>query len=136
LYGFSTRDSCMDSIDFDFLANSDDDDSDLTALWATPNRDPRVVRSIDEVADADARLASQTRGIGELAEEQELDFDIPSLHESELEGLWPTWGERRVASLGRGIPLGLTITPQYIPKGGGESRSISYKGSFGGPASR
>lgn len=132
----------MDSIDFDFLAKNDDDgnsdSSDLTSLW-THHRDPRVIRSIGEVAnDAEARLASrQARGIDVDADaDAELDFDILSLHESELEGLWPTWGERRVASLGRGIPLGLTITPQYLPKGGSESRSISYIGDFVGPASR
>lgn len=136
----------MDSIDFNFLAKNDDDDnsdnsdgSDLTSLWT--HRDPRVIRSIGEVAnDAEARLASrQARGIDadtDADTDAELDFDILSLHESELEGLWPTWGERRVASLGRGIPLGLTITPQYLPKGGGDARSTSYSGDFVGPASR
>lgn len=131
----------MDSIDFDFLTNNDNgdgdqDSDDLTSLWATPQRDPRVVRSIGDVADdAEARLASrQARGIED--EPVELDFDILSLHESELEGLWTTWGESRVASLGRGIPQGLTITPQYLPRGGGEARPTSYSGGFTGPAAR
>ena len=122
----------MESIDFDFLTDGSNDDEsqdsdDLTHLWATPQRDPRVVRSVNEVADdAKARLASrQARGIHEP--EEELDFDILSLHESELEGLWPTWGERRVASLGRGIPTGVTITPQHLPRSGGNARSLSYK---------
>lgn len=119
----------MESIDFDFLANSDDDgqdSDDIIFLHAAPRRDPRMVRTIGEVADdAEARLASrQARGIDEPAD---LGFDILSLHESELEGLWPTWGERRVASLGRGIPPGVSITPQHLPRGGGEARPISYK---------
>lgn len=121
----------MESIDFDFLTNGSNEDEsqdsdDLIHLWATPQRDPRVVRSVNEVADAaEARLASrQARGIHEP---EELGFDILSLHESELEGLWPTWGERRVASLGRGIPTGVTITPQYLPRSGGDARSLSYK---------
>jgi len=139
---FSRATVCMDSIDFDFLANNDDgndmdqgSDDDLIALWATPDRDPRVVRSIGDVADnAEAHLASrQARNNDEV----ELDFDILSLHESELECLWPTWGERRVASLGRGIPLGLTITPQYLPKGnGGKARPTNYSGGFIKPATR
>lgn len=122
----------MDSIDFDFLTNNDGDegqDSDeLMFLQATSQRDPRVVRSIGEVADdAEARLASrQARGIDDEAVE-DLGFDILSLHESELESLWPTGGERRVASLGRGIPPGITITPQHLPQGRGEARPISYK---------
>lgn len=120
----------MESIDFDFLANEDGEGpnpDDLTFLRAIPERDPRVVRSVNEVADdAEARMASrQARGIREPA--GELAFDVLSLHESELECLWPAWGERRVAALGRGIPPGVTITPQHLPRGGGEARSISYK---------
>lgn len=136
LYGFNAQNKRMESIDFDFLTNengeeSQDSNEDFMFLQATPQRDPRVVRSIGEVADAaEVRLASrQARGIHEPAEE--LGFDILSLHESELESLWPTWGERRVASLGRGIPLGVTITPQHLPRAarlsGGEARPISYK---------
>ncbi len=121
----------MDSLDFDFLTSGggdSPDSDDLTSLWSEPRRDPRVVRSIGEVADdAEARMASrQARGIDD--EPVELDFDILSLHESELEGLWAAWGERRVASLGRGIPPGVTITPQNLPRGGGgEARPVSYK---------
>lgn len=123
----------MESIDFDFLANSDDegqDSDDIIFLQAASQRDSRVVRTIGEVADdAEARLASrlasrQARGIDEPAD---LGFDILSLDESELESLWPTWGERRVASLGRGIPPGVSITPQHLPRSGGEARPISYK---------
>lgn len=122
----------MESIDFDFLANDDEGDSDdLIFLQAAAERDPRAVRTIGEVADdAEARMASrqasrQARGMDD--EPVDLGFDILSLHESELEGLWPTWGERRVASLGRGIPVGVSITPQHLPRGGGKSRPISYK---------
>jgi len=120
--------SAMDSIDFDFLVNNDNnDDTNSNALRRALDRDPRVVRSIGDVADnAEGRLASrQARNTGIQPDGSELDFDILSLNESDLESLWPAWGERRVASLGRGIPTGITITPQYLPKSEGAIRPVS-----------
>ena len=126
----------VDSIDFDFLLGDEDDGGDLEpteGLWEPRARDPRIVRSIESVADdAEARHASLRRG-GERDEQDDNDdlgwpeAEIFALHESELECLWPQWGERRCAQLGRGIPAGVTIEPQHLPRTASNTRPLDYK---------
>jgi len=119
----------MDSIDFDFLLN--DDDGDLTDEPVA--RDPRVVRSIESVAhDAEARRYRQEREEypGPGPDDDDLgwsDAEILSLDESELECLWPQWGDRRCSQPGRGIPAGVTVTPQHLPRTASTARPLSYK---------
>jgi len=98
--------------------NDDVTDEEIGQLWCNSDRDPRIVRSISEVA-ADAELRSpalpadrpQPRTAALLS-----DAEIESLDEYDLEGLWPRGGERRVVQLGRGIPQGCSITPQHLPR--------------------
>ena len=124
----------VDSIDFDFLLDDEGDGDDLEpteGLWEPPARDPRIVRSIESVADAaEARHASLRHGDERGDDDGDLgwpDEEIFALHESELECLWPQWGERRCAQLGRGIPTGVTIEPQHLPRTASNTRPLDYK---------
>lgn len=132
----------MDSIDFESLmseldgdedgedVNEDVNEEELGELFQSrATRDPRVVRSIESVAmDAEARRPRPRHGDPEEESDCGLsDDEIFSLHESELEGLWPQWGERRCAQLGRGIPAGVEVTPQHLPRTASSARPLSYK---------
>lgn len=88
-------------------------DDEVEQLWRS-ERDPRIVRSISEVA-AEAELRRTAGRPAPRTAALLSDAEIASLDESDLEALWPRWGERRTAQLGRGIPPGLTITPQHLP---------------------
>lgn len=130
----------MDSVDFDFLLEWDaDDELPPQSLCGSsdemPSRDPRVVRSIEEVScEAEIRLSRLQRGMECDPEAADSDLgmtddNVLALDESDLECLWPTWGERRSAQLGRGVPPGVTIVPQHLPKSAsaGGGRPLSYK---------
>ena len=130
----------MDSIDFESLmgelsggkdGEGDINEEELSELFQSRTaRDPRIVRSIESVAmDAEARMSRPScyDGDPEEAECGLSDDEIFSPHESELEGLWPQWGERRCAQLGRGIPAGVEVTPQHLPRTASSARPLSYK---------
>lgn len=131
----------MDSIDFDFLLEGEADDEPPPQAPCgsgdeMPSRDPRVVRSIEEVScEAEMRLSRLQHGPecgpsdaadGDLGM---TDDEVLALDESDLECLWPTWGERRTAQLGRGVPPGVTVVPQHLPKSAsaGGGRPLNYK---------
>jgi len=117
----------FDSIDFDSLKGDSDGEP--------PSRDPRTVRSIEEVScEAEIRLSRLQRGPEcDLDTGDDLgmtDDEVLALDESDLECLWPTWGERRAAQLGRGVPVGVTVVPQHTSKTASSSaigRPLSYK---------
>lgn len=121
-------------------------EEDLDELWKTENRhsgvrhaassstdaeqqvfrgDLRMARSISDVADADVdrRFVREDYSDPTAPRESAMpDHVIDSLDEFDLTALWVQAGEAvRVASLGRGIPAGVVITPQHLPRGGGAS---------------
>ena len=119
----------MDSIDFDSLLGED-------SGGEPPSRDPRTVRSIEEVSsEAEIRLSRLQRGLLECGSSEAdgdlgmTDDEVLALDESDLECLWPTWGDRRAAQLGRGMPPGVTVVPQHLPKSASASggRPLNYK---------
>ena len=139
--------SCMND---DF---ADITDKDLDELWKSDNRhsgvrhaayrsedaaeqqvsrgDLRMARSISDVADADSAKRSVREEYSDRPTPRESampDHVIDGLDEFELVALWTQAGEAvRVASLGRGIPAGIVITPQHLPRGGGASAgTLSY----------
>ena len=128
----------MDSIDFDFLLEGDvDSEPTPMSLSRTsdelPLRDPRIVRSIEKVSsESRIRRGPEECGFDSEAADDDLgmtDDEVLALDESDLECLWPAWGERRTAQLGRGVPTGVTIVPQHLPKtaSSASGRPLSYK---------
>jgi hypothetical protein len=119
----------VESIDFDFLLEGG-------VGGEPPPRDPRTVRSIEDASrDAEIRLSRRQRGSecgfapsadGDLGM---TDDEVLALDESDLECLWPAWGERRAAQLGRGVPPGVTVVPQHLPRSASSAagRPLSYK---------
>ena len=113
----------MDSIDFGFLLGGGE----------PPARDPRIVRSIEEASrEAEARLPQRRQRGLEYSDTDDdpgmTDDEVLALGESDLECLWPRWGERRAAQLGRGVPPGVTVVPQHLPRTASSGgRPLSYK---------
>ena len=118
----------FDSIDFDSLLEGDSDGE-------PPSRDPRTVRNVEEVScEAEMRLSRLQRGLLECGSSEAdgdlgmTDDEVLALDESDLECLWPAWGERRAAQLGRGVPPGVTVVPQHTPRTASSAgRPLSYK---------